>query len=475
MMKTAKYKLKIVSDLFRSIMMGNITLLMFYGLMNTLFSVSGYYPIEAIQKLLPYFGQYIIPFSIAYTSGTLLHHKKGGSIATIICSVIILQQDYMNILGVMLIACIAVKLYELIEKQILQRVTGYEMLTTNLLVLLYSLIGLIVANVIVLPFMDLFMSVVLRAVMWLSQSGWIAIANLFIEPAKIFNLNNAVNNIVLTPLALEQVNQTGHSILFFLEANPGPGLGLMLAFLVLSKGTFRQSVKQSGIIHAIGGIHELYFPYALMSMWLFIPLILGGISGTLMLSQLSAGLTGPISPGSLIPLLLLSPKDQVGSVFIAFAISMLVSFSGSIAVLLITKQSFSDYAIKVKQNIVDSYHNEQADETKLQHLPSGYRKIVFACDAGMGSSAIGASLLAKKLKEKNIEIPVEHSSILNLEETTATLIITQENLKQRVQEKHPSAKIVTLMNYLDQSFYAQIVEELEKTNDTGEDYVFYNT
>ena len=77
-------------------------------------------------------------------------------------------------------------------------------------------------------------------------------------------LNNAINHGVFTPLGIEQATETGKSILFLIEAeNPGPGVGLLLAFTFFGVGAAKASAPGAAIIQFFGGIHEIYFPYAL--------------------------------------------------------------------------------------------------------------------------------------------------------------------------------------------------------------------
>ena len=97
----------------------------------------------------------------------------------------------------------------------------------------------------------------------------IPLTSIFIEPAKVLFLNNAINHGILTPLGTEQVLSAGKSILFLLEANPGPGLGVLLAFMFFGKGAAKSSAPGAIIIHFLGGIHEIYFPYVMMKPLLF--------------------------------------------------------------------------------------------------------------------------------------------------------------------------------------------------------------
>ncbi|MGC3221292.1 PTS transporter subunit EIIC, partial [Enterococcus faecium] len=78
-------------------------------------------------------------------------------------------------------------------------------------------------------------------------------------------------------------------ILFLLEANPGPGLGVLLAFSLFGKGAAKSSAPGAMIIHYLGGIHEIYFPYVMMKPFLFLSVIGGGMSGRFIFQFMDAG------------------------------------------------------------------------------------------------------------------------------------------------------------------------------------------
>ncbi len=125
---------------------------------------------------------------------------------------------------------------------------------------------------------------------WLIAHSLLPLASLIIEPAKVLFLNNAINHGVLTPLGINQSAETGKSILFLLEANPGPGVGLLLAYSIFGTGLAKSTAPAAAIIQFFGGIHEIYFPYVLMKPMTLIATIAGGMTGILTLTIFSAGL-----------------------------------------------------------------------------------------------------------------------------------------------------------------------------------------
>ena len=86
------------------------------------------------------------------------------------------------------------------------------------------------------------------------------------------------------------------------------------------------------------------------------------------------------------------------------------------------------------------------------------RSIVFACDAGMGSSAMGASVLRKKIQAAGFgDVTVVNKAISNLTDTY-DLVVTHQDLTDRAQQKTPSAIHVSVDNFMNSPRYDEIVE-----------------
>jgi len=153
------------------------------------------------------------------------------------------------------------------------------------------------------------------------------LASLIIEPAKVLFLNNAINHGVLTPLGAADVTTKGKSILFMLEANPGPGAGLLLAYLVFGPRSLRPTVPAALIIQFFGGIHEVYFPYVLMRPKMVLATIAGGASGIAIFQLFGVGLTGPAAPGSFFAFMGVTAKGDYPGVILGIAVAAAVSFT----------------------------------------------------------------------------------------------------------------------------------------------------
>ena len=152
------------------------------------------------------------------------------------------------------------------------------------------------------------------------------LAAIIIEPAKILFLNNALNHGVLAPLGVAAVEQSGKAIHFLLETNPGPGLGLLVAFFVAGKGMLKESAPGAMIIHFLGGIHEIYFPYVLAHPIMLLSVIAGGAAADLWFVIMNAGLVATPSPGSIFAYLAVIPKGQHFAVLMGVLIGAVVTF-----------------------------------------------------------------------------------------------------------------------------------------------------
>ena len=131
---------------------------------------------------------------------------------------------------------------------------------------------------------------------------------------------------MFSPIGIHQVEQFGQSLVFLIESNPGPGLGVLLAYMVFGKGGTKQTAGGASIIHFFGGIQEIYFPYVLMKPRLILALIAGGMAGVSTLVLFDAGLVSAASPGSIFAILVMAPKSSMLGVALSILISTVVSF-----------------------------------------------------------------------------------------------------------------------------------------------------
>jgi PTS system mannitol-specific IIC component len=313
---------------------------------------------------------------------------------------------------------------------------------------------------------------------WLVAHSLLPLASLIIEPAKVLFLNNAVNHGVLTPLGIQQATENGKSILFLLEANPGPGAGLLLAYAVFGSGVAKNTAPAALIIQFFGGIHEIYFPFVLLKPITLLATISGGMVGILTLVIFGAGLRAPAAPGSIIAVYAQTPGNSLVGVTLSVLLAAATSFLVASVILRASRKRDEEgdlaaataqmEGLKGKESSISGVLNQlEAEEAQARtERVEPIRKIVFACDAGMGSSAMGASVLRNKLKKAGFEdVSVVNVAIANLEDNY-DLVVTHQDLTLRARDRTPSAQHVSVTNFMASPKYDEIVVEVQHTNAT---------
>jgi PTS system mannitol-specific IIC component len=297
---------------------------------------------------------------------------------------------------------------------------------------------------------------------WLVDHGLLPFAALIVEPAKVLFLNNAINHGVFTPLGSQQVESLGRSIYFMIESNPGPGLGLLLAYIVAGKGSAKSSAGGASIIHFFGGIHEIYFPYVLMNPILILAMIGGGFTGILTLTIFGGGLIAPASPGSIVAQLMMTPRGAYIPNLIAIFSAAGVSFALSFVLLkAFGKDTISLEAAKAKSAASKDVSKSHAHTEEVK-IAGEVKKIVFACDAGMGSSAMGATKLRKKLQNAGINgITVSHSPVSEVPQD-ADITTCHRELSERARKANPSAQLIAITDFLSAPEYEELIVNLKK-------------
>jgi mannitol PTS system EIICBA or EIICB component len=448
-----------------SMVLPNIGAFIAWGLITALFIPTGFFPNESLAKLVGPMVTYLLPLLIGYTGGKLVHDQRGGVVGAIATmGVIVGAPDTPMFLGAMVMGPLGAYVIKKFDQMIEGKIrAGFEMLVNNFSAGILGGILAILAFLGVGPAVDAFTNLLVSGVDWLVAAGLLPLTSILIEPAKILFLNNAINHGVLSPIGLEQVQQGGKSILFLLEANPGPGLGILLAFMFFGKGTAKQSASGAGIIHFFGGIHEIYFPYVLMKPMLFVSVILGGMSGVFTLVLLGGGLVSPASPGSILAITAVTPPEGLAYLanFAAVLVAAAVSFIVSAIVLKSSKTTDEDIeGATKKMQEMKGKKSSVAGQVSQGTMPEEVNKIVFACDAGMGSSAMGASLLRKKVKAASLDVSVTNTSISNLP-SDAQVVITQEELTPRAKNKLPNAYHISVDNFLSSPEYDKLIASLQ--------------
>lgn len=466
-MAQSKTKLAVqkFGNFLSSMVMPNIAAFIAWGLITALFIPSGFIPNEELNKLVSPMVSFLLPILIGYTGGKLMHEHRGGVVGAIATMGVIVGADIPMFLGAMIMGPLGGYLIKKFDQAIEGKVkTGFEMLVNNFSAGILGGILSIVSFLIVGPAVAIFTGWLENGVEWLVAMKLLPLTSILIEPGKILFLNNAINHGILSPIGTEQAREAGKSILFLLEANPGPGLGVLLAFSIFGKGTAKKTAPGAAIIQFFGGIHEIYFPYILMRPILFLAVILGGMSGVFTMLLLGGGLFAPSSPGSILAIAAVTPHDagtylaNFAGIFVAAAVSFIVAMF----VLKTGKQpdeDIDDAAKKMQEMKGKKSSVSGLFTTESQKFPRNVNKIIFACDAGMGSSAMGASLLRKKVKEAGLHVNVSNTAISNLTDD-AEIVITQDELTPRAKNKVPAAYHISVDNFLSSPEYDKLISQL---------------
>lgn len=475
MSTNVKVKVQNFGRYLSNMIMPNIGALIAWGLITALFIPDGWLPNEKLALMVGPIIVYLLPVLIAFTGGKLIHGERGAVVSTITIIAVIasaqnLGSDSAMFLGAMICGPLGGFVMKLFDMAIEGRVkSGFEMLVNNfssgIIGTLLAIFGFYIIAPSVLYITELFTI----AVDILARNNLLPLMSVIVEPAKILFLNNAINHGVLTPFATGQAQEFGKSIFFLVEANPGPGLGILLAYLFFGKGMARSSAGGAAIIHFFGGIHEIYFPYVLMKPKLIIAVILGGMTGVLTLTLFDGGLRAASSPGSIIAIMTMSPADAVFANILAVTLSFIVTFV--VAAFLIKIDKNEEVDLDAAKDRVSSMKAQSKGQTSSANpsnevFSEGFaniKKIIVACDAGMGSSAMGASVLKKKVKAAGLDITVINLAINDLP-SDVDIVVTHRDLTERAMRQVPHATHLSLTNFLDNAFYDELVSNLVSDN-----------
>ena len=463
-----KEKVQVFGRFLSGMVMPNIGAFIAWGLITALFIETGWCPNEKLAQFVTPMSTVLLPLLIAYTGGSAVTGQRGGVIGAIATMGVIVGSDIPMFIGAMIVGPLAAWIIKKFDKAVEGHIkAGFEMLVNNFSLGIIGAILACLAMYGVAPLVTGMNSVMRAGVDVFVSHGLLPLASIFIEPAKVLFLNNAINHGILSPMGIQQVEETGKSIFFLLEANPGPGLGILLAYCIAGKGNAKSSAPGAVIIHFLGGIHEIYFPYILMNPLLLISVIAGGASGIFCFNLFNVGLTAPASPGSIIAIMMMAEKHSYFGLIVGVAVAALVSFAISVPIL---KFMGKDTSLEDAQRQKDAMKKQakgiaaEPAATVPAANTGKVTKIAFACDAGMGSSAMGATVLKKKLVAAGLEgIEVIHTPVSSIP-ADVQIVVTHEELGERAAHSNPNAERILITNFLAAPEYATLVENLKKRN-----------
>ncbi|MGL5623164.1 PTS sugar transporter subunit IIA [Cetobacterium sp.] len=427
-----------IGNFFSKLILKNIYLFIALGIIRW----SLYY-FPNLELYGTYFEIYLLPMALAYSAGNILEKNSGGIVAIISMSIsMFLYPDSTINQGIVVgvTSGFLIKYLNIFIKKYVY--SGFQMFLFNFL---YPLIALITGGAFyfILKHTNYYLETISKFLIGVVQNIYgLIILTPILEIGKVFFFNNIINHGILSILGFNDLTEKGKSLLFLLETNPGPGLGVLLGLLLIrSRTSQRVNLLSNIFVQVIGGIHEVYFPYILKNLKLLWAVSLGGLAGNLIFYIFKAGLMGVASPGSILNLLLLSKDRDYIYILLGFGVSTGVSFF--ITYIILKKPKVETTSLKVKKEVDD------IPVPNVQNI----KKIVFLCDAGMGSSAIGANMLKtifEKTKFKDIDIT---NSYIGDSLSEVNLIITHEKLKNRVIQEYPNIPKLYLEDFLDKEFY----------------------
>jgi mannitol PTS system EIICBA or EIICB component len=306
--------------------MPNIAAFIAWGLITALFIPTGWWPNEQLAKLVGPIINVLLPVLIGYTGGRLVHGQRGAVIGAVATMGVVVGTDIPMFLGAMIIGPIAAYLLKMLDSFVQRRTrAGFEMLVDNFSAGILGLVMAVLGLLAIGPIVETLANAAGNVVNQLVAYNLLPLVSIVVEPAKVLFLNNAINHGVLAPLGVQQSVETGKSILFMIETNPGPGLGILLAYLWFGPRSLRASVPGAIIIQFFGGIHEIYFPYVLMRPRLILAAIAGGASGVAVAVVTGAGLVATPSPGSIFAYMAVTPKGGYPGVLADIIVATIVS------------------------------------------------------------------------------------------------------------------------------------------------------
>jgi PTS system mannitol-specific IIC component len=460
-----KVKVQNFGRFLSNMVMPNIAAFIAWGIITALFIPTGWTPNATLAKLVGPMITYLLPLLIGYTGGRLAGGERGGVVGAITTMGVIAGADMPMFLGSMIVGPLGGWCIKRFDRAVDGKIkSGFEMLVNNFSAGIIGMLLAILAFMLIGPFVEVISHFLSAGVNLMVRHDLLPLASIFVEPGKILFLNNAINHGIFSPLGIQQATANGKSIFFLIEANPGPGMGVLIAYMIFGRGTAKQSAGGAAIIHFLGGIHEIYFPYVLMNPRLLLSVICGGMTGVFTLGVLHGGLVAPASPGSILAVLTMTPKGtyfaNITAVCAAFAVSFVISCILLKSMKVKEGDDLEDATRRVKSMKAQSKGMAAPVTAGATSDLSNVRKIIVACDAGMGSSAMGAGVLRKKVNEAGLKnISVTNCAINDLPEDV-DLVITHRDLTERAMRSAPQAQHISLTNFLDSQLYTDLTARL---------------
>lgn len=466
MTMNTRAKVQAFGGYLTAMVLPNIGAFIAWGFITALFIPTGWLPNEQFGEIVGPMITYLLPLLIGYTGGQLVGDKRGAVAGAIGTMGVIVGADIPMFVGAMIMGPLSAWAIVQFDKKIEHKIpSGFEMVVNNFSLGIIGMIFCLLAYEIVGPAVTAANLFVKSGIEALVATGYLPLLAVINEPAKVLFLNNAIDQGIYYPLGLQAAAETGKSIFFMVASNPGPGLGLLLAFAKFGQGLSKRSAPSAIIIHFFGGIHELYFPYVLMKPIMILAVIAGAATGIATFNMLDAGLVAGPSPGSIFSYLALTPKGGFMATIAGVATATIVSFLVASAILKISnktesEEEFEESVVGMKEMKAEgkAQPTTQIITEKTETTPIQF--VAFACDAGMGSSAMGASTFKRKLVQAGYDIEVKHFAIEKVP-SNADVVVTHESLKDRA-IKATGLPVITITNFLNDPALNELLNKIEQ-------------
>lgn len=462
-----KQRVQKLGAFLAAMMTPNIGAFIAWGLLTALFIPSGWLPNQHLARMVEPTVLHLLPILIGFSGGRLVYGIRGGVIGAVTTMGVVTGSSVPMFIGAMVAGPFAAWALQRWDRLLAGRVPlGFEMLAANFSGGILGLALMVAAYAVVGPFVAGVTRALGAGASWVTQAGLLPLAALFIEPGKILFMNNAINHGLLSPLGIAEAKQAGKSVFFLLETNPGPGLGLLAAFWLTGKGPAKQSAPGAAIIHFLGGIHEIYFPFALMAPFTIVALIAGGLAADLFFVASHAGLVAVPSPGSILAELAMTPRGGHAPVLIGIAVGAVTSCL--VAIPIVRRANLPEAtpvdgvresapaSVAASGMAVSASTASSTNPARPARMPGS---IVFACEAGMGSSVIGRSVLQMKLEKAGLRVPVLHAALNEIPDD-AEIVISHRSLASRVRQIKPDCLVYGVDDFLHSPVYDELVEQL---------------
>jgi len=459
-------RIQAIGGFLTAMVIPNMGAFIAWGFITALFIPTGWMPNEQFARLVGPMVSMLLPLLLAYAGGKLVYDVRGGIAGTVGTIGLIVGADIPMFLGAMIMGPLSAWVVKRVDRVLEKHIpTGFEMLINNFSLGIVGFTLCLLSNAVIGPAVQEANALISAAIQMLVSTGILPLLSLVNEPAKVLFLNNVIDQGVYYPLGMQHAAESGKSIYFMLASNPGAGLGLLLAYSVFGKGASKSTAPGAIIIHFLGGIHEMYFPYVLMKPITILAMIGGAACGIMTFQFFDAGLVAGPSPGSIFAYLALTPKGNFVGVIAGVAVAAFVSFLITSAILKLSNQEDGDALAASARPAADWRSGGLSAAAALTTAASAKATAAFHMGFLLGVFWGGFSgcphTAATAAGHGGVDIHVEHFAIEKIP-PEADVVIVHENLAERVRMSVQDKRIITIHNYLDDPAIRALREEIEK-------------